>query len=419
MSDPTLDPEAVRALLDRIAATHAAGRFSDAQSNGQFGDADGGHGYDPNQPRVPAGHSDGGQWTNKAGGRPTAFRREAIVDRTGKEAWGSVANAYRGDGTLAEQRVFNRDGSRIVSQFNDGSAGGWDERHTVVMPDHSKVTFENSGEVQRVYDGDGRPISASVWEDDGPETVPKAQLAFLQVLGGAAAGAAAHFAGRVVVQKGIEAALLLLTWLSSRNGADRTAVMSFPAYVYERANTETGAGANTEPFVRVDELTDEQLGKICEKYGKVQEFTDVAAEKARAEGKRWSPQSFGTSVHARVACEVNGMTNDGTKCRSPSDPENPNFLAELSAVKAKAEEQNASLPERDAALPNPDAKPRYGGTIRVDVLEKASEDMVCVYDIKTGNAGLTLARIKEIIGSVFKHFKSINKIVIAQVRPRL
>jgi hypothetical protein len=29
------------------------------------GDHDG-RGYDPNQPRVPAGHSDGGQWTNKA-----------------------------------------------------------------------------------------------------------------------------------------------------------------------------------------------------------------------------------------------------------------------------------------------------------------------------------------------------------------
>jgi hypothetical protein len=27
-----------------------------------------GRGYDPNQPRVPAGHSDGGQWTNKAKG---------------------------------------------------------------------------------------------------------------------------------------------------------------------------------------------------------------------------------------------------------------------------------------------------------------------------------------------------------------
>jgi hypothetical protein len=26
-----------------------------------------GHRYDPNQPRVPAGHSDGGQWTNKGG----------------------------------------------------------------------------------------------------------------------------------------------------------------------------------------------------------------------------------------------------------------------------------------------------------------------------------------------------------------
>lgn len=26
-----------------------------------------GHGYDPNQPRVPAGHSDGGQWTDTGG----------------------------------------------------------------------------------------------------------------------------------------------------------------------------------------------------------------------------------------------------------------------------------------------------------------------------------------------------------------
>ena len=33
----------------------------------QIDSGDGRHRYDPNQPRVPAGHSDGGQWTNKIG----------------------------------------------------------------------------------------------------------------------------------------------------------------------------------------------------------------------------------------------------------------------------------------------------------------------------------------------------------------
>jgi hypothetical protein len=82
------------------------------------------HGYDPNQPRVPAGHHAGGQWTNKPGSGAPSQRREAIFDRSGKESWSSYVNTYRRDGTLAEQRVFNRDGSRIVSEFGD-SSGRW------------------------------------------------------------------------------------------------------------------------------------------------------------------------------------------------------------------------------------------------------------------------------------------------------
>jgi hypothetical protein len=61
------------------------------------------HGYDPNQPRVAAGHRDGGQWTRMPGsGGPPSARREAVVDRTGEESWGSYVNTYRPDGTLAE-----------------------------------------------------------------------------------------------------------------------------------------------------------------------------------------------------------------------------------------------------------------------------------------------------------------------------
>jgi hypothetical protein len=81
------------------------------------------HGFDPNQRRVPAGHADGGQWTNKpGGGAPSVPRRDVTVDRSGKETWGSYVDTYRRDGSLAERHVFNRDGSHIVSEFNTPAA---------------------------------------------------------------------------------------------------------------------------------------------------------------------------------------------------------------------------------------------------------------------------------------------------------
>ena len=137
------------------------------------------HGYDPNQPRVPSGHSDGGQWTKTGSGTPTIARREAVVDHSKQESWGSYVDGYRADGSLAEQRVFNRDGSRIVSEFKPpDDPGDWDERHTVVLPDGTKFAFENSGNVQRIFDGEGNLVSATEWTDDGPRPLPIGQLAF-------------------------------------------------------------------------------------------------------------------------------------------------------------------------------------------------------------------------------------------------
>jgi hypothetical protein len=85
--------------------------------------------YDPNQPRVPAGHSDGGQWT-------------------------------RGEhGSAQAETVINEDGSTIHSELNTSNPSApWEERHTVRMPDGGEFTFENIGFTQTVYDVDGRPI---------------------------------------------------------------------------------------------------------------------------------------------------------------------------------------------------------------------------------------------------------------------
>ena len=111
--------------------------------------------------------------------------------------------------------MFNRDRSRIVSEFKppDGPED-WDERHTVVLPDGTKFTFENSGNVQRIYDGEGHLVSATEWTEDGLRPLPIGQLAFL----GAAAPVLVPL-GEAAVQALNAAALSFFTWLSSRRGS--------------------------------------------------------------------------------------------------------------------------------------------------------------------------------------------------------
>ena len=205
------------------------------------------HGYDPNQPRVPSGHSDGGQWTKTGGGTPTIARREAVVDHSKQESWGSYVDGYRADGSLAEQRVFNRDGSRIVSEFKPpDDPEDWDERHTVVLPDGSKFTFENSGNVQRIYDGEGHLVSATEWTEDGPRPLPIGQLAFA----GALPLAVPCFRRGPTAALALNAAALtFFTWLSSRKDPNRTAVFAFNAKKYEKPETD---GNEKRPVVFVD-----------------------------------------------------------------------------------------------------------------------------------------------------------------------
>ena len=226
----------------------------------QYGNSSGPHqGYDPNQPRVPSGHSDGGQWTKTpGGGAPAVARREAVVDHSKQESWGSYVDGYRTDGSLAERRVFNRDGSRIDSEYKrPGSPEDWDERHTVVLSDGTKVTFENSGNVQRIYDGEGHLLSTTEWTEDGPRPQPTGQLAF--------AGPAAPFVvplGTAAARALSAAAVSLFTWLSSRKDPNHTAVFAFKAKKYQKPETD---GNEKRPAVFVGSLTRDEVGNVCKK----------------------------------------------------------------------------------------------------------------------------------------------------------
>ena len=120
-------------------------------------------------------------------------------------------------------------------------------------------------------------------------------------------------------------------------------------------------------------LTEKQVENECRKLEKVQEKTDKAVDnindQIRRTGMYMSPSQFGTAVNKNLKDQI-------------VDLRNPNLRAEISYWKMK--EDNV-----------------YGrpGSIRVDVLERADENVVCVYDIKTGQSrrsGLTPARMLEI-----------------------
>ncbi|EJN04086.1 hypothetical protein PMI41_01723 [Phyllobacterium sp. YR531] len=64
---------------------------------------------------------------------------------------------------------------------------------------------------------------------------------------------------------------------------------------------------------------------------------------------------------------------------------------------------------------------RYGllGSLRLDVLEKVKDGVVCVYDLKTGKGGLTPARMLEIGQSVRKNFPNVYRIFVIPIQPGL
>jgi len=304
--------------------------------------------------------------------RPSSPRRDVTVDHSGEESWSSFANAYRPDGSLAEQRVFNRDGSRIVSEFNEsGSRGDWDERHTVITKDGRKLTFETSGDVQRTYDENGRLIGASVWTNDGPEALPMVQQAFLPAIPPA-------------VTTTIELGLILFAWLASRNQSNGIAVFGFKAREYREQ------GSPQEPdAVFVAQLTRDDVEKACKQLGDVQKRTDAAVAKVRKDGDYEDPADFGTKVHAIIARGINNL-ND------------PNYIAEVSVMKSRME----------------DAYYGKKGTVRVDAFENKPEtSTVCVYDPKTGSRPLSRPRMGELANTAERRFPGTKRIIVIEVRP--
>jgi hypothetical protein len=89
------------------------------------------------------------------------------------------------------------------------------------------------------------------------------------------------------------------------------------------------------------------------------------------------------------------------------DRYDPNFKAEQSFLKETGEGA------RESAV-------RYGypGSIRVDAYEYRQDGTLCVYDLKTGKAGLSDRRAEFLANAAKLGFGPVRRILVIEVRPK-
>lgn len=177
----------------------------------------------------------------------------------------------------------------------------------------------------------------------------------------------------------IEAALAVFAGLSALNSNNGRAIFEFNARGYDR-------DGDLSNFAASRLLNRDQVENECPRLNEVQQRTDFAAASVnRSDFARAS--EYGTAIHKNIADQIRVLGD-------------PNLRAEVSLMKTQE------------AL-------RYGqaGSIRIDIFERVGNGTVCVYDIKTGSEGLSLARFREIATRVLDVYKDTTRIVISEIRP--
>jgi hypothetical protein len=358
--------------------------------------------YNPNQPRVPAGNSDGGQWSSGASGGGSApgidlsglfgdlvsglgaavTPSPVVADVGGTESWASYQESTRADGSLAERAVVNRDGSTIHSEYAaPGKASDWDERHTVTLPDGSKTTFETRDRTQTIRAGgpDGEVVSKTTWTERGPEPEATVQLARGPLRRGAEE--AVNAAGSV-----------LFGWLSARDDIDgQRTVMGFLPRDYRPGPR----GQQTPPLTFIGRVTQEELKDVCRRLEDVQKYADQAARDAGPINQFPSMQTYGTDVHVRFKRFIDAEKN-------------PLFRAERSFLKEGADPTDKE--EIDYGYP---------GSIRTDAYEfRIIDGTLCVYDLKAGKRGVSVKRSDILATAAYLGMRNVQRVIMLEVRPR-
>jgi hypothetical protein len=342
--------------------------------------------FNPNQPRIPAGNPDGGEWTDaagaagigSAGGSESGTRvQQIIADRSGDQPWSPHIVIERPDASTASRIVTNRNGSTVVANYPSFGV----EHDLVTLPDGAQLNFENDFSRQTIRDAAGNILSDAVWTPNGPfSSTVLAQPAFFDPR--------KLNPRKIVFGTLLDAGIELYNWWMSSKEPGEGVVLGFNAGEYEPGNPRN------EPPVYVGKRSREEVEEACEKLPTVQAMTDQAAANLPKTMFK-TASARGTAIHLAVKRMVNG--GDGP-------PADPNFRAETSISSSTGLAPGELVP--------------YGtsGSIRVDVLERRSDDVVCAYDLKTGRSRMTRGRAIEIVGTVASVYPLARRILITEVR---
>ncbi|WP_243976548.1 hypothetical protein [Methylobacterium sp. E-045] len=323
--------------------------------------------YSQDQPRAPAGQSDGGRWVSSggAGGIPadrSQGGRQASLDAADPE-------------TEAPKRTLLDGGGEVLTLRIRSGRGDWDEEHTVVTPDGDSRVFENNGDIQTIRDGQtGEVLSRSPFATSGSTPEATLQPAFLPVV---------PFVVAPAIAATIEAGALLFTYLLTRPDTfgrqpGRTA-FRYDFQVDQKDRL---------PSIWVGRVDQTTLNDYCPLNSEVQEVTDEATRRLKALNPHLSEPVLGTLIHYDIG--------ETFKSRNY-----PNVRVEYSIDQTGG------------------TRSRYGkqNSVRLDLYEYTPRQMVCVYDYKTGRRGLSPTRALLLARIARMHFPDAKGVVIVQVRP--
>lgn len=311
-------------------------------------------GFNPSQPRVPRGSTDGGQWTDGGGG---SGRSQGDRGQNGPSMFTEQSPAAGarsgGQAGIDRPRVVTAVGPRHSPQSPN-------IRHTVALAGGRRVVFQTEGANQTVLDTAGKPVGRAIWTPQGPISLPTVQRVSARD-----------------AQDAFEAGRQLYNRLSSASTRQQQACLAFTAKEFR----PKGSILPSLSFVGMLSRADTEA--VCTKLEVVQRLSDEAMEEAKLAGPYSSAAVFGTAVHTRLHRKIEKLSN-------------PTLKSELSLLKRL------------------DEAPLDFSAVRVDVLEDREVGPICVYDLKTGRRGLSRARAIEFAARLAHRGRPI---VIIELRP--
>ena len=311
--------------------------------------------------------------------------RERQIDSTGRERWASIETLRRPDGSLVESAMLGRHGASIHSSFAGSTVS-----HVVTPAEGQPITVEKRNGVQRMYAGDDRSLLLeTTWGTNGLQMrAPRVHVAHAdETVWQSPSGISVLSTPKLYP---LAALVLLYEALQAKPdslglGSTDVPVMAFKVWTDEQSQN---AG------IAVEALTFEQVSQVCTRLPEVQAWTDAAATKYALIRSDMTEQAWGMLIHKEVETTIKTL-----KAEFPGEYDDLSAELSLDALGAVVS---------------------YGkrGSSRLDVAEDRRKDTgsMCIYDVKTGNEGLTARRVGQLYTvSVQKYGAAIFYII--EIRP--